>query len=152
MVPWRGTSATYASGTPLAVRSGETQMRKVSITAALVLMLSLLMPSCLNSHLYAQAPSQEPAVVSPKVNLTLEQRHVIKEFIKDMKTETAPAEVAPAVGDAIGQNVTLQPMPNELGQKVPQVKTHRFFIAGGQVFIVDPKDNKVVEVIKLAAD
>ena len=122
-------------------------MRKVSLTAALVLMLC-----CLNSHLYAQAPSQEPAVVSAKVNLTLEQRHVIKEFIKDMKAATAPAEVAPAVGDAIGQNVTLLAMPNDLGQKVPQVKTHRFFIAGAQMVIVDPKDNKVVEVIKLAAD
>jgi hypothetical protein len=123
-------------------------MRKASITAALL----VPMLCCVNSQLFAQAPSQEPAVVSAKVNLTLEQRHVIKEFIKDMKTAPAPAEVAPAVGDAVGQNVTLQPMPNELGQKVPQVKTHRFFIAAAQMFIVDPKDNTVVEVIKLAAD
>ena len=122
-------------------------MRKLSISAALVLMLS-----CINSHIHAQAPAQEPAVITPKLNLTLEQRHVIKEFIKDIKTEPAPAEVAPAIGDSIPQNVHLQAMPNDVGQKVPQVKTHRFFIAGGQIVIVDPKDNKVAEVIKLAAD
>ena len=34
----------------------------------------------------------------------------------------------------------------------PQVKTHEFFIADGQIFIVDPKDHRVAEVIKLTAD
>ena len=125
----------------------EEEMRKAPITAAFVLMLS-----CITSGMHAQTPAQEPAATSPKLNLTLEQRHVIKEIIKDMKTEPAPAEVHAAVGDQIPQAVNLQPMPNDIAQKVPQVKTHRFFVAGGLIVIVDPKDNKVVEVIKLGAD
>jgi hypothetical protein len=40
-------------------------------------------------------------------------------------------------------------MPTDVAAKVPQVKTHRFFIAGEQIVIVDPKDNKVADVIKL---
>jgi uncharacterized protein DUF1236 len=122
-------------------------MRKAPIMTALVLILS-----CINSSMHAQTPSQEPAAVSPKLNLTLEQRHVIREIIKDMKTEPAPAEVRAAVGDQVPQNINLQPMPGDVAQKVPQVKTHRFFVAGGQIVIVDPKDNMVAEVIKLGAD
>jgi hypothetical protein len=126
-------------------------MRKAPITAALVLML-MLAPPCINSSIHAQAPSQEPAATSPTLNLTLEQRHIIKEIIKDMKTEPAPADVRAAVGDQIPQNINLQQMPSDVAQKVPQVKTHRFFVAAGQIVIVDPKDNKVAEVIKLGSD
>jgi uncharacterized protein DUF1236 len=126
-------------------------MLKAPMTAALVLMLMLVL-SCITSSIHAQTPPQEPAATSPKLNLTLEQRHVIKEIIKDMKTEPAPAGVAAAVGDQIPQNINLQPIPSDVAQKVPQVKTHRFFVAGGQIVIVDPKDNSVADVIKLGAD
>jgi hypothetical protein len=126
-------------------------MRKAPITAALVLMLMSAL-SCINSSMHAQAPSQEPAAVSPKLNLTLEQRHVIREIIKDMKTEPVAAGAQAAVGDQIPQDINLQPMPSDVAQKVPQVKTHRFFVAGGQIVIVDPKANMVAEVIKLGAD
>jgi Protein of unknown function (DUF1236) len=121
------------------------------ITAALVLMLS-----CISSIVPAQTPAQTlpqaPAAISPKLNLTLEQRHVIKEIIKDMKIEPTAVEVRAAVGEQVPQGINLQPMPGDVAQKVPQVKTHRFFVAGGEIVIVDPKDNVAAEVIKLGAD
>jgi hypothetical protein len=43
-------------------------------------------------------------------------------------------------------------MPDDVAEKVPQVKTHRFFIADGEIFIVDPKDHKVAEIIQLGGD
>jgi Protein of unknown function (DUF1236) len=58
----------------------------------------------------------------------------------------------PAVGDPIPATVKLQPMPADIAQKVPQVKSHTFFITDEQIVIVDPKDNKVADVIKLAGD
>ena len=123
-------------------------MRKVSVAAAVALMLSCLYPAT-----YAQTPApQELVTTSRKLNLTLEQRHVIKEIIKDMKTESPRAEFAPAVGDPIPATVKLQPMPADIAQKVPQVKTHTFFVIDEQIVIVDPKDNKAAEVIKLAGD
>jgi hypothetical protein len=126
----------------------EDEMRKVSVAAAVALMLS-----CLDPATHAQAPApQEPVTTSHKLNLTLEQRHVIKEIIKDMKTESARAAIAPAVGDPIPATVKLQPMPADIAQKVPQVRTHTFFVIDEQIVIVDPKDNKVAEVIKLAGD
>jgi hypothetical protein len=43
-------------------------------------------------------------------------------------------------------------MPSDVGQKVPQVKAHRFFLTAQQIVIVDPKDNKVADVIKLGPE
>ena len=40
-------------------------------------------------------------------------------------------------------------MPAEVGQKVPQIKSHMFFLTADQFVIVDPKDKKVADVIKL---
>jgi hypothetical protein len=121
------------------------------ITAALVLMLSCI-SSIVPAQTPAQTPLQAPAAISPKLNLTLEQRHVIKEIIKDMKIEPTAVEVRAAVDEQIPQGINLQSMPGDVAQKVPQVKTHKFFVAGGEIVIVDPKDNVVAEVIKLGAD
>jgi hypothetical protein len=91
---------------------------------------------------------QEAPAVSRTVNLTAEQRHVIKEVVKDMNVQQAPAEAPSAIGNAVPQSVTLQPMPADIAQKVPQVKSHMFYLKGQQVVLVDPKDNKVADVIE----
>ena len=98
------------------------------------------------------APQQQLAPTTPKLNLTLEQRYTIREIIKDKKTDAAPADVQAAIGDQIPQGVTPQPMPSEVAQKVPQVKAHRYFLTAQQIVIVDPKDNKVAEVIKVTGE
>jgi hypothetical protein len=121
-------------------------MRKVLITAAFV-----LMPPCITLDIHAQTTAQEPAIVSPKVNLTLEQRYIIKEIIKNMKIEPVLAKVQ-AVGDQIPHNIRLQPMPSYVAQKAPQIKMHKFFITDKQIVIVDPKDNKVADFIKLGSE
>ena len=96
-----------------------------------------------------QAPTEQNApVVTTKINLTLEQRHVIKEIVKDLKIENAPVDINFAVGDTVSKSVHLQPMPPEVAAKVSQVKSHLFLVKGSQVVIVDPKDNKIVDVIE----
>ena len=100
----------------------------------------------------ATPPQRELAPTNPKLNLTLEQRYTIKEIIKDVKTAATPADVQAAVGEPIPQGINPQPMPSDVAQKVPQVKAHRYFLTAEQVVIVDPKDNRVVEVIKLQGE
>ena len=76
----------------------------------------------------AQVPATAP-VVKPAdtVNLTMEQRHVIKEIIiKDMKIAEPPDQAA----------------------KVPQLKAHSFLVKSDQVVINDPKDNKVAALVE----
>ena len=129
---------------------------------ALAMMLSLI---AANTRAQAPAPpaapQQEQVTTGPKLNLTLEQRFTIREIIKDKKVReiikdkkdgAAPADVQAAVGEPVPPGVTLQPMPSDVAQKVPQVKAHRYFLTAQQIVIVDPKDNKVAEVIKLTAD
>jgi uncharacterized protein DUF1236 len=81
----------------------------------------------------------------------LEQRHVIKELIKDMKIEPAES-TARSVGDNLPQDAALRPVPGDISRKVPQIKTHRFLYTADRILIVDPKDNRVAEVIELKAD
>ena len=132
-------------------------MHKASIIAALGLTLSWIATTAYSQVPGAQSPSQqappqEELVPTPKINLTLEQRHTIRELIKDAKADATSADVQAAVGEPIPQGISPKPMPAAVGQKVPQVKAHRFFLTAQQIVIVDPKDNKVAEVIKLEAD
>jgi hypothetical protein len=92
----------------------------------------------------------EDAIATPgKLNLTLEQKHIIRELIKDQRVDPASAPAQAAVGDTVPQDANLRPMPNEIGLRVPQIKAHRFVYTAERVLIVDPKDNKVAEVIEL---
>ena len=98
-------------------------------------------------------PSTVP-VVKPAdtVNLTMEQRHVIKEIIiKDMKItepQDQAAKVPTQVGDTVPSGIPLQPMPVEVSAKVPQLKAHSFLVKNDQVVIIDPKDNKVAALVE----
>lgn len=97
------------------------------------------------------APSQLLAQ-DARVNLTLEQRHVIKELIKDFKIEPSNLPAQPAVGNELPQDANPQPMPADIGRKVPQIKTHRVLLTADAIVIVEPKDNRVAEVIELKAN
>ena len=99
-----------------------------------------------------QVPSTPPAAKpADSVNLTMEQRHVIKEIIvKEMKiteTKDQAAKVSAQVGDTIPAGVALQPMPVEVSAKIPQLKAHSFLIKDEKVIIVDPKDNKIAAMV-----
>src|SRR5437764_12407830 len=93
----------------------EDSMRKAWITAGLALMLS-----CLGSAVPAQTTPQQPQDVlapAPKLNLTLEQRHTIRELVKDMKADAADGKTDMA--DPIPQGVNPQPMQWEGARNVP---------------------------------
>jgi hypothetical protein len=94
----------------------------------------------------AQGPKAPGATRT--VNLTLEQRHVIKELVKELKVESASEDLKIAAGDELPGKVALQPVPPLIGQKVPSIRSHRLYVTQRQVLIVDPQDRKVVEVIE----
>jgi len=113
-------------------------MRKSMAFALAVAWLGLCAPGA------AQAPG-EPVATQPKINLTLEQRFTIKELIKDLNVPPAPPNTETSVGATVPSAVKLNPMPAEVANKVPQVKSHVFFVADGKIVIVDPKENKIVD-------
>jgi len=99
----------------------------------------------------ASAPAMKPA---DTVNLTMEQKHVIKEIIlKDLKVaeptdQAAAAKVPTEVGQTVPAGIPLQPMPVEVSAKVPQLKAHSFLVKNDKVIVIDPKDNKVAALIE----
>jgi hypothetical protein len=131
--------------------------RLLLIAAAAVLTLSMpviaQVPSTQPSGTPGSAPLYSPSQPSAEsVNLTMEQRHVIKELIvKDMKI-APPADQATKVptdvGAVVPSGVPLQPMPVEVSAKVPQLKAHSFIVRDGKVVIIDPKDNRVAALIE----
>ena len=93
-------------------------------------------------------PDQNAPIVTSKINLSLEQRHQIREIIKELKIEDSSPELHLAIGDTVSKSVPLHPMPADVTAKMSRVKSHLFFMMGGQVVIVDPKNNEIVDVIK----
>ena len=96
----------------------------------------------------AQVPQQQDnTIAASKLTLTMEQRYTIKEIIKGytLKNERSDAQIE--VGKVVPKSIELRRMPVEIVAKVSSIKSHMFFIQGAKVVIVDPKDNRVVEVI-----
>jgi len=101
----------------------------------------------------AQPPANPPTnpgvpAGTRTINLSLEQRHVIRELIKEAKVAESPVGSKVSPGDDVPDKVELHPIPALVGQKVPQIKAHRFYVAEGRIVIVDPQESKVVEVIE----
>jgi hypothetical protein len=94
---------------------------------------------------------QSAAQNQARINITLEQQHVIRELLKDLRIEPSKLPAQPAVGDELPPDVNPQSMPSEIGLKVPQIKAHRLLLTADAIVIVDPKDNRVAEVIDLKA-
>jgi hypothetical protein len=97
----------------------------------------------------AQLPTDPPVITKRTVNLNEEDRHTIREIVlKDRKVQKAPENTKVAIGEAVPKGVNLQPMPDDVTRKVPQLKNNTYFVMGEEVVIVEPKDNTVAEIVK----
>jgi Protein of unknown function (DUF1236) len=117
---------------------------KLIATTAMVSLLAVGSVSLGQSQNQRESP-----IASSKITLTMEQRHIIKEFIKSRRVDSEPSNVMLDVGNVIPKTVQLHTMPSDVSVKVTQVRNYSFFLKDSHVVLVDPKDNKVVEVIDL---
>ena len=121
-----------------------TRKRITVIATAIALLLSV------GTIAVGQAQNQQQRpIASSTLNLTMEQRHIIKEIIKDLKFANEPKNIPIRMGQVIPKTVLLRAMPLDISRKVSQVKNHLFFLKSDRVVLVDPKDNKVVDMIDL---
>ena len=97
---------------------------------------------------HSQAPSTPPPTAASPIGLTLEEKHVIKEWVKDVPVEPGQLSGSISIGSVVPSSVRLQPFPAQVAEKVSHVRSHVFFVHGEEVIIVDPKDKKVVDTIK----
>jgi hypothetical protein len=117
-------------------------MKRILATAAVAAVAAVL---AIAPRAQAQTPGQP--ITTSKVNITLEQRHVIKEIIKSLTIAPAAADVDMTQGEVAPRNAHLQPIPAEVAAKVPQIKSHLFFVKEGKIAIVDPQENRIAEII-----
>lgn len=106
----------------------------------------------LSPPILAQQGGAEPAIApAPRtINLTQEQRFIIKEIVlKDLNIPKARADAPETIGDAVPQNIDLHAMPPLLAEKVPQGKSHSFFVKENDnaIVLVSPGDRRVADVI-----
>ncbi len=97
----------------------------------------------------AQAQKDAPLVSSERtINLTEENRYIIREIV--LKDPNVPKEQGArvSIGDAPPPGVATQPFPADVAQKIPALRSHRFFVTDQEVVIVDPKSNKVADIVK----
>jgi len=83
------------------------------------------------------------------INLTQEQRFIIRENVKDLALSKAPKDAPETIGDPVPPNIVLHALPSE-GVKVSQVRSHMFFIKEGYnaIVLVSPNDRLVADVIR----
>ena len=82
------------------------------------------------------------------VRVTAEDAHIIKEIVlKDMQFPKVAAGDY-KIGEPAPANAELQTFPAQIGAKVSSIKSHRFFVTGQKIVVVDPKDNKIAEIIE----
>ncbi len=114
------------------------------------IVITVLMSSMLTVGTMSLGYGQNPRdSQSSKLTLTMEQRYIIKEFIKDRRVASEPSNVKIGIDQVIPKTVQLQAMPADVSAKVSQVRNYSFFVKDAHVVLVDPKDNKVVDVIDL---
>jgi hypothetical protein len=99
------------------------------------------------------AQDQDKPAVAPlprTINLTEEQRHIIKENVKDMAVPKAPANAPETIGDVVPLDIKLSQLPPLAGKKVAQARSHLFFVKEGNdaIVLVSQDDRRVADVIQ----
>jgi len=130
----------------LLLRTSTRLLRASFLVIAVAFGLTALCAPCENVHAQATAP---PAVApAPRLTLTAEQEYIIREIVlKDLnvqKENSAPE----TIGDVVPDDVKLHPLPPEVIQKVPQARSHSFFLKDDEIILVSPSDRRVANVIK----
>src|SRR4029077_9582014 len=91
-----------------------------------------------------RAIKQRARCVAPAprtVNLTTEQRFIIKEIVlKDLNVPKARAGAPESIGDPVPSNVELHDMTPELARKVPEAKSHQFYVTADAIVLVSRSD------------
>jgi hypothetical protein len=99
----------------------------------------------------AQAPATDQPTVSSRrtINLTEEDRHTIREIVlKDTNVRKVEENVKATIGEAPPQGVVTYEFPPLISSKIPQLKSHTYFVKGDEIIVVDSKAGKIADIVK----
>ena len=96
----------------------------------------------------AQIPPTDRRMIPPRsIQLSAQQGYVIKENIKDMHIKQVPRTKKIRIGDNVPSDIGLHDFPPLVVEKVPKVKTYKFFITENQIVLVSPQ-KEIADIIK----
>jgi hypothetical protein len=96
----------------------------------------------------AQIPPTDRRMIPPRsIQLSAQQGYVIKENLKDMHIEQVPRMKEISIGNKVPSDIGLHDFPPFVLEKVPKVKTYKFFITENQIVLVSPQ-NEIADIIK----
>jgi len=112
--------------------------------------IAALSTALLAGPVIAQAPAPDSSPVPTRsIKITAEQGYIIKENVaKAPATSGQGDSVKVEIGGKAPNGSSLQDFPQIVVEKVPAVKSHKFFVSNGEVVVVDPKDNTIADIIK----
>jgi hypothetical protein len=122
-------------------------LRRSSFLAVAAAFAGLIALWASGENVQAQANAPPAVPPAPRLTLTAEQEYIIREILKDsnvQKENSAPE----TIGDVVPDDVKLYPLPAEVMQKVPQARSHMFFVKDDEVILVSSSDRRVADVIK----
>jgi len=112
------------------------------------ILASLLAATLLTGGAIAQIPPTDRRMIPPRsIQLSAQQGYVIKENIKDMHIKQVPRTKKIRIGDKVPSDIGLHDFPPLVVEKVPKVKTYKFFITENQIVLVNPQ-NEIADIIK----
>ena len=80
------------------------------------------------------------------------QREIIRRHATSRRTVTtggAPRTTTEVtVGETVPDSVTIESFPEEVYREVPDVRSYRYIERGGDVYLVDPSDRRVIEEVR----
>lgn len=117
------------------------------------LFCSLAAAVLLSTAAHAQvAPNKgqtQPVPTTPSINLSMDNRHVLKEnLLKTTTVKPEAMEVDLEPGKKVPPMVKLHSFPREIARKIPQIKSHEFFISDDAIVVVQTQQRIIVEVVK----
>jgi hypothetical protein len=119
---------------------------------ALLVAIASVIGLALSPPVWSQGTADPVIAPAPRtINLTQEQRFIIKEIVlKDLNVAKARADAPETIGDVVPPNIDLHAMSPVLAEKVPQGRSHSFFVKEGNntIVLVSPNDRRIADVIR----
>jgi hypothetical protein len=100
----------------------------------------------------ALPPASANTAMAPPAKDTLslsrpQQKTAWNDLYMKSLTQKAPSTFTAKVGAVVPKSITTAPVPGKAASDVPALRHYDFAMLKGKVLIVNPKDNKVAEVI-----
>jgi hypothetical protein len=92
------------------------------------------------------AAAQKPDTA--QANLTSSQQQMIGQGLASSPTQPAPGGTQPQVGSKLPDSMNAQALPNNVTDRVPEVKSLLFVKLPDRIVLIDPDTKLVTEIVR----